>query len=314
MSASDTESVEVPPAEFYDQDDSDNVCFLCGNPQYTLVYELTHFGFPFQFQRCQCGLEKQTPMPNGKFFEWFWNSDTFYSAKKSKLKKIWGFYDYFADEPCRLATSKYRYRRLSRIFKTESPLKIMKIGGSTGTMLYVAKQHGHDVLGSDRSSAFAEYGKEHYDVDIDIGAFEEMDYADERFDVIMLFNVVENIPNQEEFFKAVHRKLKPGGHFILNHVDMKGNVVAKLQKQKYFLYRPPICYIYDHDVLKRILGKYGFDIVGTYRDVRYMHLEKILTLLDWPLPLRIARLLHISRIPFPIYAYPSHIVIGEKRS
>jgi len=54
------------PAEFYDQNDNDNVCFLCNNPKYVLKYRITHFGFPFTFKTCHCGIEKQTPMPNYK--------------------------------------------------------------------------------------------------------------------------------------------------------------------------------------------------------------------------------------------------------
>lgn len=301
-----------PKPEFYDENDSDNICFLCGEPKYTTTHEVTHYGFPFKFQRCRCGLEKQTPMPNEKFFEWFFNSDLFYSAKESKSKKIWGFYDYFKDEPCRMATSRHRYKKLRDIFEVSRPLNIMKIGPSTGTMLSVAKEYGHNVLGCDVSSGFVQYAKEHYGVQIDHGRFERMPYEDEQFDVVMLFNVVENIPNQDEFFRAVYKKLKKNGYFIVNHVEMKGNLIAALQKEKYFIYRPPICYVYEGRVLQTILEKYGFKQVRRLRDIRYLHMEKILTLLDWPLPLRILKFLHLERVMFPIYAYPSQITVSQK--
>lgn len=305
-------TAERPPREFYDHDDSDQVCFHCGDPRYTLTHEVTRFGFPFRFQRCQCGAEKQTPMPNERFFEWFFNSGLFYSAKESKSERIWGFYDYFKDEACRMATSKLRYRRLRRIFEGCGPLKVMKIGPSTGTMLHVAKEHGHDVLGCDVSSAFAQYAKENYGVHIDIGRFERMDYEDGQFDIVMLFNVIENIPNQDEFLGAVNRTLKPGGYFVLNHVEMKGNLIAKLQGSKYFLYRPPICYTFEGRVLESVLTGHGFKVTRRLRDLRYLHMEKILTLLDWPLPLRVLKLLRLERIVFPIYAYPSRIVVARK--
>lgn len=314
MKSLNSQILKQPPYDFYDQEDSDNVCFLCGNPKYKLRYELGHFGFPFRFQQCQCGLVKQTPMPNEKFFEWFFNSDIFFSSKESKSEKIWGFYDYFKDESCRLATSRYRYKKLRNIFEVGHPLEIMKIGPSTGTFLHVAKQHGHNAIGCDVSTQFAEYAKEKYSVQIDNGRFEHMDYADEQFDVIMLFNVVENVPNQAEFFDAVRRKLKVGGYFILNHVDMQNNVIEKVQKEKYFLYRPPICYIYKMDVLEKILNKFEFKVVSHYRDIRYMHMEKIFTLLGWKLPLSFFNSLHVQQTPFPIYAYPSKITVAQRCS
>jgi ubiquinone/menaquinone biosynthesis C-methylase UbiE len=179
-------------------------------------------------------------------------------------------------------------------------------------MLHVAKLHGHDARGCDVSSQFASYAKEHYDVDIDIGRFERMGYPDESFDVILLFNVIENVPNQAEFLAAVRRTLKPGGHFVVNFVDMHRNAIAALQKDKYFLFRPPICYAFTQAVLSRLLEGAGFRVTSTHRDYRYMHLEKMLTLLRWRTPHRAAKALRVERINFPVYAYPSHLLVAEK--
>jgi ubiquinone/menaquinone biosynthesis C-methylase UbiE len=251
-------------------------------------------------------------MPNLDFFNWFFNSDTFTSSKASNKSEIWGYYDYFADEFCRLATSEARYKKLRQLFDVGRPLEIMKVGPATGTFLYVAQNHGHHAMGCDVSSEFVNYAQEHYDVQIDNGRFERMDYSDEQFDVIVLFNVIENIPNQEEFLEEVLRTLKNGGYFILNVVDMERNIIAKLQKSKYFLYRPPVTYIYTMNVLNKVLEKYGFKVVKQFRDIRYVHIEKIAALLRWKWLLSIARLARIHRIPFPIYMYPSKIVVAKK--
>lgn len=299
------------PAEFYDTIDSDNVCYFCENPRYDLVYNVTHYGVPCTFKRCQCGLVKQTPMPNGQFFGWFFNSDIFFSSKKSNKSRIWGYYDFFADEAARLATSKWRYKKLHHLFETGRPLEIMKIGPATGTFLHIAQQHGHHVRGCDVSSQFVQYARENYQVQIDQGRFEQMGYADEQFDVIVLFNVIENVPNQAEFLKAIRRTLKPGGYFILNFVDMDRNLIAALQKSNYFLYRPPICYIYTRQILEKILQKFDFEIVATHHDIRYLHIEKITTLLGWQWPLTVTRFLKLNRLTFPIYAYPSKILVAQ---
>ena len=304
--------MQQPPPEYYDQQDSDNVCFLCDDPDYERVYRVEHFGFPFEFQRCQCGMVKQTPMPNEAFFEWFFNSDLFISARKHTEGKIWGFYDYFRDEESRLKTSKYRYWRLKRYFRSEQPLEILKIGPSTGTFLHVAQLQGHHALGVDISSEFVKYAYDQYQVDIRQGRFERLDFPPESFDVILLFNVIENIPNLAEFLAAVRRALKPGGLFIFNHVEMKGNLLAWLQKDRYFLYRPPICYIFDRNTIRTTLDKFGFTIEKSIRDLRYMTIEKIVTLLGWRWPLRLAETLGIARISFPIYAYPSRISVARK--
>ncbi|MBD3306594.1 methyltransferase domain-containing protein [candidate division KSB3 bacterium] len=234
------------------------------------------------------------------------------SAKNSGKSEIWGYHDFFADEVCRLATSQKRYAKLRQIFE-KHPLDVMKIGPATGTFLHVAQQHGHYVLGCDVSSRFVEYAKTHYQVQIDQGRFEQMPYADEQFDVILLFNVIENVPNQVEFLHAIHPTLKPGGYFILNFFDMQHNLIAALQKSRYFLYRPPVCYIYTMPVMRKVLEKFGFTSIKTFRDIRYLHLEKIATLLGWRGILSVARVLKLSRVHCPMYAYPSKILITQKQ-
>ena len=253
-------------------------------------------------------------MPNEQFFEWFFNSDVFFSSRKTDKDHIWGYYDYFADEPNRLATSRWRYKKLSHLLDVGRPLEIMKIGPATGTFLHVAQQHEHHAIGCDVSSQFIEFAQEQYGAHIDRGRFERQPYTDGQFDVVLLLNVIENVPNQTEFLAAIHRTLKPGGHFILNFVDMQSNMVAALQKSKYFLFRPPVCYAYGMPVMKSILEQSGFEIAETFRDRRHLNVEKIVTLLGLRWAQKLARALKIANLSFPLYAYPSKIVVASRLS
>lgn len=309
--ANDGSAISVPK-EYYDQNDGTNRCPVCHNPEFVLLHRVEHFGFPFEFYRCRCGLIKQAPLPNELFFEWFFNSEQFFSSKEAELDEIWGFYDYFRDESSRHKTSRRRYRRLSRLLNWDDPVSIMKIGPSTGTFLHIAAQAGHEVLGCDVSDRFVRYARDTYGVRIDHGRFEKMGYAAGRFDAVLLFNVIENVPNLEEFLGAIDRTLKPGGHLILNHVEMSGNAIAALQKDKYFLFRPPICYGFEGEALERLFGRFAFSKRHELRDVRYLHLEKISTLLRWRWLYKLARLSHVSRVEFPVWAYPSKINVFKR--
>lgn len=308
----DTSDQTRPGSGCYDRADGTERCFLCGQPDYRLVYRIEHFGVPVTFQRCRCGLVKQTPMPNEQFFEWFFNSSLFLSSRRTEQKHIWGYYDYLADEPSRMATSRYRYRKLAHLFD-RGPLTMMKIGPATGTFLHVATQHGHSATGCDVSNEFTEYARATYGVHVDEGRFERMGYPDAQFDVVLLFNVIENVPNLAEFMQEIARTIKPDGYFILNVVDMHHNVIALMQRRRYFLYRPPVCYIFTLPVLKRMLSVYGFDVVEVHRDIRHMHLEKIATLLGWRWLHQVGNLLRLGRRSFPIYAYPSRVVVARRR-
>lgn len=122
-----------------------------------------------------------------------------------------------------MRTAKRRFSKpLCRMLAWDSPRRIMKIGPSTGTFLHVSQLAGHKALGCDVSDRFKQYARDNYDVPIDHGRFERMGYDDEQSDAILLFDVIENVPNIEEFLKAIQRTLAVGGHFIVNHVEMKG--------------------------------------------------------------------------------------------
>ena len=301
------------PDNCYNLADGEEVCFACGQPRYKLLHKINHFGFPVKFQKCACGLIKQTPVPNESFFEWFYNSDLFFSARETKNKNIWGFYDFFKDEDCRLKTSRFRYEFLKKYLAGIKPANILKVGPATGTFLYVAGLNGHRAAGCDLSTRFIEYAKDKYDVQIDHGRFETLPYKEQSIDMLLIFNVLENIPNPGAFFRAASRVLKPNGFIVLNFVDMQSNWIARIQKGHYFLFRPPICYAYAMTTLKEILSKYGFDVISTRPDIRFLHLEKIMTLLGWHWLLKLCPFRSLLNHPFPIYAYPSKLLIAQKK-
>ena len=301
-----------PSSEYYDHEDGIDRCPACRHPRFERRHRIERFGFPFEFYRCACGLMKQIPMPNESFFAWFFNSEIFFSSNESQADEIWGFYDYFKDESGRLKTSIRRLRIFSKILNWVAPREIMKIGPSTGTFLHVAQQAGHRVRGCDISDRFARYAKDSYGVEIDIGRYEQLDYESQRFDDLLLLNVIENVPNLEEFLSAIQRTVKIGGNLILNHVEMSGNALAKLQGSNYFLFRPPVCYCFEGPALRALLSRYGFEIQFQLRDIRYMHIEKMATLLRWRRVLQVARLIGIDRIDIPIWAYPSWISIARR--
>jgi len=297
----------------YDQNDGINTCYLCGNPRFKKHYDVKYFGVPCVFYQCECGLIKQAPMPNDNFFEWFFNQEIFFSSKNTDQDNIWGYYDYFSDEANRMATSKLRHKRLSSILDKKKPANILKIGPATGTFLYLANQKGHNAIGCDISEQFIEYAHKNYKVHIDHGRFEKLPYKDEQFDIIFLFNVIENVPNQAEFLNAILKKLNKGGYFIFNYVDMNNNLIELIQKDKYFMYRPPICYAYPQKTLYEILDKFGFYVEKKLFDFRILNIEKILSLLGWNTLLKIAQKLKLNRMSFPVYAYPSKIIVARKK-
>ena len=188
---------------------------------------------------------------------------------------------------------------------------MLKIGPATGTFLHVAKEAGLQVRGSDVSNQFANYARENYHVEIDIGRFEQQNYAENSFDYLILFNVIENVPNLDVFMEAISRVVNVGGYFIFNHVRMDYNFFEFIQGKKYFMYRPPMCYMFAGESLKGMMMKYRFQEKHTILDIRFMTPEKILGLLGWKKTKRLFQAMGLGKLMFPIYAYPSSITIAK---
>ncbi len=303
-----------PPEGCYDLG-ADAGCFLCGRRDgRRVVREVGHFGIPLRFERCRCGLVQQTPIPNRRFFEWFFNSAVFTSGRRHAGGKIWGFYDYFPDEPSRRATAHLRYRRLAhRLGLDASRHDVLEVGAATGTFLHVLREHGHRVTGCEMSERFVASSRASYGLELRHGAFEEAGFPEASFDLVVLFNVIENVPGQAAFFRELHRVLRPGGTLVLNFVDMRHNLLAALQGERYFLYRPPVCFLYEGRVLEAVIDRFGFAVSHRLRDLRFLTVEKVVTLLGLRRAPAVARALGIARRPFPLYAYPSKLWLARRR-
>jgi len=210
-----------------------------------------------------------------------------------------------------MATSLRRFHKVRKIIDLKPNSSILKIGPATGTFLHIAQSAGHIVRGCDVSDQFASYARENYNVEIDVGRFEQQNYPENYFDIVVLFNVIENVPNLDEFMLAIARTMKTEGYFIFNHVRMSNNIMEKIQGGKYFMYRPPICYMFALQSLRKLLDKYNMFEIDFTLDIRYMTLEKVFSLFGWKLMIKLTRIFKISRFNFPLYAYPSRITIAQ---
>lgn len=98
-------------------------------------------------------------------------------------------------------------------------------------------------------------------------SLDRLDFPDEYFDVIVMNQVLEHIPEDEAVLREMHRLLKKGGALILG-VPNEGCLMAKLRNS---FIQPEIRKNTDHihfytlDQLARILKNTGFEIHKIWR-------------------------------------------------
>jgi len=82
-------------------------------------------------------------------------------------------------------------------------------------MLAAFKRRGWRVLGIERNESAAETGRTRFAVEIVSTSIEELP-ADARFDLIILFQVLEHIGEPVALLKECGKRLAPGGNLIIN--------------------------------------------------------------------------------------------------
>lgn len=262
------------------------------------------------FKLCSCGIwQNQTAFEKKKLSKFF-NSNNFFKNKKKF--KVEGYSDYFKEEKNRYLTSKYRLNKIKDIININSKTSLLKIGCSTGTFLYHFKKISQNICGIDLSKKFVDYGNKRYDLKIINGDFEKHKFK-KKFDLIILFSVFENIPDLNIFFKKVKKLIKPNGYLILNYVP-NNNLIEKIQKKNYFMYRPPIYNYFSKESFFHFFRKQKLKKIAEFSDVRYSTIEKLVLLLNWKFLNKIFKILNLNNYNIKINYYPSKIVIFKNVS
>lgn len=111
---------------------------------------------------------------------------------------------------------------LSRYHRSDEGVKILDAACGTGELsLMVANAFPNaEVIGIDISPQMIEAARkkgveQKGNVSFAVGQIDTLPYEDDRFDIIFCLNAFHHFPEQSEALSALHRVLKPSGHFFL---------------------------------------------------------------------------------------------------
>ncbi len=94
-------------------------------------------------------------------------------------------------------------------------LEILEIGCGAGGMLGPLGKYGR-VTGMDISQDYIQFCRSRGYERVLTGSGYELPFADDSFDLVALFDVIEHIPDDERVLSEVRRVLKPGGRIFLS--------------------------------------------------------------------------------------------------
>jgi SAM-dependent methyltransferase len=163
---------------------------------------------------------------------------------------------------CVSATLRILYKLQVRAWsRTLGHGAVLEIGCGSGWMLKVFASHGWRVVGVERSLASAHEAGTTFKVPVYVGSLDAIK-ANGRFDLILLYQVLEHLSNPSETLSQCNRLLKPGGTLIVA-VPNFGSWQARLFREQWFHLDVPRHLVhFTKESLSRVLGQCGFRIDG----------------------------------------------------
>ena len=202
-----------------------------------------------QVVRCtDCGLQYVNPRPKPELI-----IDGYASAEDPT---------FVAQNPQRIATfSKALQRVFLRLGQTAGHgRRLLDVGSAGGAFLVAARNFGFDPVGVEPSRWMADFGRRTYQVDIRDGILVPGMFADESFDVISIWDVIEHVPDPHALFSLVNRLLKPEGYLLVSYPDV-GSMAARLLGERWPFWLSVHLLYYDRRTIAAQLKRAGFEAV-----------------------------------------------------
>jgi 2-polyprenyl-3-methyl-5-hydroxy-6-metoxy-1,4-benzoquinol methylase len=139
-----------------------------------------------------------------------------------------------------------------------SGVELLDVGCGSGTLLGLLKHRGFQVRGLDFSSEAAAIAKSENDVEVAVGALEEVHFPDQSFDIVTLFHVMEHVTNPRRVLKEISRILRPEGAVVLQVPNIESWQFKMFGAKWYGLDIPRHVIDYSKKSMLKLLNDSGF--------------------------------------------------------
>ncbi len=153
--------------------------------------------------------------------------------------------------------------------------RLLEIGCAGGNFLVAARQVGWNVQGCEISSSAASHASNQYALDVHAGDLISAKYPTGYFEMVCMFDVLEHIPNINQFLSEIHRILVPRGVLFIALPVQTQSLLFKMQRRLWDVKRivlrgekiSPLMidnihhlWEFNHDTIERLLNKNNFSI------------------------------------------------------
>ena len=161
--------------------------------------------------------------------------------------------------------------------------RLLDIGTAGGAFLGVAVERGWEVAGCEPNQWMADWGSNHYGIDIKSGTIFDMDLGASVFDVVTLWDVLEHTPDPKGVLQECHRVLKPGGLLIVNYPNV-GSLISQIMGRRWVFLLSVHLFYFSPKTIRRIIGDAGFKVLKSKKHWQSLEFGYILFRMEPYLP------------------------------
>jgi len=132
--------------------------------------------------------------------------------------------------------------------------KILEIGSNIGFTLNIAKDNGYDITGCELNDKCRETSKLLWDIPVERDFFE----IKEKFDIIVMCDVLEHLPDPNTALKKIHSLLNDKGLLFIQLPNRQSKFCLKLKEKWSFWCVPDHRSHFTVKSLSALLAKNGF--------------------------------------------------------
>ncbi len=147
--------------------------------------------------------------------------------------------------------------RLLRLVPTGG--RLLDVGCACGFLLVAARERGFAVQGIEPSAWATAYARREFGLDVWHGYLEAAPLEPDSFDVVVLADAIEHLPDPRAALRKLHGLLKPGGRLLLLTPDL-GSLVARLAGVHWWGLLDDHYHYFDRRTLRRLLADEGFAV------------------------------------------------------
>ncbi|MFN8542849.1 MAG: class I SAM-dependent methyltransferase [Candidatus Binatia bacterium] len=176
-----------------------------------------------------------------------------------------GYDDYYALRPALEHTGRIRLRRIARLLGVTRG-HLLELGCGPGFFLAVARAAGWETHGVELSADACRHACDVLGLSVTCAPAETTVVPPGSADLVVLWDVLEHLPDPAAALRTAAAALRPGGGLALTTGDVE-SVVARLSGERWHLYTfPEHLYFHTPRSVRTLLQRSGFEVRAIRRE------------------------------------------------